>query len=67
MKELFSEEHSDKEDRIKLLCVPIEPKTNEDKAKIYRLQQWFHMLRNYSQILEAEGGCQGNFGTVVDP
>ena len=53
--ELLFDGHSDSNDRRLLLLVPVKPKNGADKAKIYRLQQFFHMLRNYSMILETGG------------
>ena len=43
-------------DRELLICVPKETDDNtiEDKARIYRLYQFLHMLGNYGEILNLE-------------
>mgnify|MGYP001618537147 CR=1 FL=1 len=38
-------------DRELLTNVPIAPVSDTDKAKVYRFQQWIHMLRNYGEII----------------
>lgn len=40
-------------DRDLLTNVPIEASNKNDKMKIYRHHQFLHMLRNYSEILDA--------------
>jgi hypothetical protein len=37
-------------DRELLTNVPKDPQTPEDRAKVYRFQQWIHMLRNFAEI-----------------
>ena len=47
---LFST-HSDSIDRQQLLCVPTDPVTPEDKAKVYRPFQFLHPVSNFGDIV----------------
>lgn len=49
-------EHEDILDRNLLTNVPVVSESENDKAKIYRFQQFLHMIRNFSEIIQSEGG-----------